>query len=68
MMNENDLTSIGIDLQTLTNEQVIRVSNAERSCRNAKTNWSKEYWHETFKKLCKEYNVMSYYSKMTIGS
>ena len=51
-------------LPNLTSSQIRRLSNAENSCKNALTNWSKDYWFNVFKKLCEKYNAMEYFRKV----
>ena len=52
-----------LDLPNLTPIQIRRISNAETTCKNATTEWSKDYWFKVFKKLCVEYNCMNYFRK-----
>ncbi len=40
-----------------------RIINAERACKNAKSDWGKKYWYDTFRKLCKKYNRMVYFDR-----
>lgn len=44
--------------------QLKRVQNAEKSCRNAETDWAKNYWFNVFKTLCKKYKMMEYFRKV----
>ena len=44
--------------------QIRRINNAETSCKNATTDWAKNYWYNVFKKLCKKYNCMDYFRKV----
>ena len=55
---------IRLQLPKLTPDQVRRISNAERTCQNAPTDWSKNYWFTVFKKLCEKYGCMSYVRKV----
>ena len=32
------------------------INNAVTACKRSQTNWSKDYWHGVFTKLCKKYN------------
>jgi len=52
-----------LDLPNLTPIQIRRISNAETTCKNATTDWSKDYWFNVFKKLCVKYNCMNYFRK-----
>jgi len=55
---------IRLKLPELTPVQIRRISNAEKTCQNATTDWSKDYWFNVFKKLCEKYNCMSYFRKV----
>jgi len=52
-----------LDLPDLSPVQIRRISNAEITCKNATTEWSKDYWFNVFKKLCEKYNCMNYFRK-----
>ena len=52
-----------LDLPNLTPIQIRRISNAETTCKNATTDWSKDFWYNVFKKLCVKYNCMNYSRK-----
>ena len=52
-----------LNLPKLTPDQIKRISNAENACKNANTNWAKNYWYNVFKKLCKEYGCDDYFRK-----
>ena len=52
-----------LDLPNLTPIQIRRISNAETTCKNATTDWSKDFWYNVFKKLCEKYNQMDYFRK-----
>jgi hypothetical protein len=52
-----------LDLPNLTPIQIRRISNAETTCKNATTDWSKDFWYNVFKKLCVKYNCMNYFRK-----
>ena len=52
-----------LDLPNLTPIQIRRISNAETTCKNATTDWSKDFWYNVFKKLCFKYNCMNYFRK-----
>ena len=41
-----------------------RILNAERACKSATSDWGKNYWYNTFKKLCERYNKMSYFNQV----
>ena len=43
--------------------QIRRIKRAEEACKRATTDWSKNYWFNVFKKLCKKYNQMEYFRK-----
>ena len=43
--------------------QTRRIKKAEEACKRATTDWSKNYWFNVFKKLCKKYNQMDYFRK-----
>ena len=38
-----------------------RIKSAETACRNARTDWAKDYWYKVFSKLCKMYNREDYF-------
>ena len=60
------LTTIDIkrlQLPKLTPDQIRRINNAEVTCKNATTNWAKNYWYNVFQKLCKKYGEMEYFRK-----
>ncbi len=40
-----------------------RIKNAETACRNARTNWAKNFWFNVFSKLCKMYGREAYFRK-----
>jgi hypothetical protein len=40
-----------------------RIKNAETACRDARTDWAKNYWYGVFSKLCKMYNREDYFRK-----
>ena len=40
-----------------------RINNAETACRNARTDWAKDYWFGVFSKLCKMYNRENHFRK-----
>tara|TARA_Y100000004_G_scaffold16977_1_gene17567 strand:+ start:1314 stop:1502 length:189 start_codon:yes stop_codon:yes gene_type:complete len=44
--------------------QMRRIKNAESKCKDAETNWSKNYWYNVFQKLCEKYNKMEYFRKV----
>jgi hypothetical protein len=41
-----------------------RIKNAEKACRNATTDWSKDFWYNVFSILCKKYDRMDYFRKV----
>ena len=60
------LTTIDIkrlELPKLTPDQIRRINNAEVTCKNATTNWAKNYWYNVFQKLCKKYGCEDYFRK-----
>ena len=60
------LTTIDIkrlQLPKLTPDQIRRINNAEVTCKNATTNWAKNYWYNVFAKLCKKYGCDDYFRK-----
>ena len=60
------LTTIDIkrlQLPKLTTDQIRRINNAEVTCKNATTDWSKNYWYNVFQKLCKKYGCEDYFRK-----
>jgi arylamine N-acetyltransferase len=44
-------------------EKMRLIQNAERACKNAQSDWAKNYWFSVFEQLCKKYNMMNYYIK-----
>ena len=40
-----------------------RIKSAETACRNAGTDWAKDYWFGVFSKLCTMYNREDYFRK-----
>ena len=40
-----------------------RIKNAETACRNARTDWAKNFWFNVFSKLCKMYDREDYFRK-----
>ena len=60
------LTTIDIkrlQLPKLTTDQIRRINNAEVTCKNATTDWAKNYWYNVFQKLCKKYGCEDYFRK-----
>ena len=43
--------------------QLRRIKRAEEACKRAETNWSKNFWFTTMKKLCEKYGEMDYFRK-----
>lgn len=41
-----------------------RIANAESACREAGTDWAKDYWFGVFSKLCKMYNRQKHFRKV----
>jgi len=48
----------------LTQEQIHRLTNAEVTCRNANSDWAKNFWFNVFQKLCEKYNCMDYFRRI----
>ena len=40
-----------------------RIKNAEKACRDSRSDWAKNFWYKTFSKLCKIYGRESYFRK-----
>ena len=40
-----------------------RIKNAEKACRDSRTDWSKNFWFNVFSKLCKKYDRDDYFRK-----
>ena len=60
------LTTIDIkrlQLPKLTPDQIRRINNAEVTCKNATTDWAKNYWYNVFQKLCKKSGCEDYFRK-----
>ena len=53
-----------LKLPELTSVQIRRISNAERTCQNATTDWAKNHWFGVLKKLCEKYGCMDYFRKV----
>jgi len=43
--------------------QIRRIKRAEEACKRSTTDWSKNFWFTTMKKLCKKYGEMDYFRK-----
>ena len=52
-----------LQLPKLTADQIRRINNAETTCKNATTDWAKNYWYNVFAKLCKKYGCDDYFRK-----
>jgi len=63
MMTSEDVRRL--ELPKLTKEQARRVTNAENTCRNSMTDWAKEYWYNVFFKLCKKYDCLDYFRRIS---
>ena len=50
-------------LPHLTTDQIRRFTNAENTCKIAKTDWSKNYWFNVWKTLCQKFGRMDLYHK-----
>ena len=53
-----------LNLPKLTPDQIRRISNAVTTCKNATTDWSKNYWYNVLSKLCRKYNCENYFRKV----
>ena len=40
-----------------------RIKNAEKACRDSRSDWAKNFWYNVFSKLCKKYDRMDYFRK-----
>ena len=40
-----------------------RIKNAEKACRDSRSDWAKNYWFGVFSKLCKMYGREAYFRK-----
>jgi hypothetical protein len=59
MMTLNDIERI-----TNSKEKVERlINNAVTACKNAKTDWAKDFWFGVFTKLCTKYKRTDLYNK-----
>jgi hypothetical protein len=61
MITEHDLPRL--KLPNLTPVQSKRLTSAENACRNATTDWAKNYWFEVFRKLCTLYGATEYFRR-----
>ena len=52
-----------LQLPKLEPIQIRRINNAEKTCKNATTDWAKNYWYNVFQKLCKKYGCEDYFRK-----
>ena len=52
-----------LHLPKLTPIQIRRINNAEITCKNATSDWAKNYWYNVFSKLCNMYNCNDYFRK-----
>ena len=57
------ITSADIDRIISPDLQMRRIMNAENKCKNAQTDWGKDFWYKTFKALCEKYDKMTYFRK-----
>ena len=62
MITQEDIKRL--NLPNLTPDQIRRISNAENTCKNATTDWAKNYWYNVFAKLCRKYNCEDYFRKV----
>ena len=40
-----------------------RIKNAEKACRDSRSDWAKNFWYNVFSKLCKMYDREDYFRK-----
>ena len=40
-----------------------RIKNAEKACRDSRSDWAKNFWYNVFSKLCKMYGREDYFRK-----
>ena len=40
-----------------------RIKNAEKACRDSRSDWAKNFWFNVFSKLCKKYDREDYFRK-----
>ena len=40
-----------------------RIKNAEKACRDSRSDWAKNFWYNVFSKLCKMYGQEDYFRK-----
>jgi len=64
MITIEDVSRVIPQLKHLSPDQIRRLTNAENCCKLSKTDWSKQYWFDVFKKLCKMYSCMDYFRKV----
>ena len=43
--------------------QLRRIKRAEEACKRSTTDWSKNFWFTTMKRLCEKYGEMDYFRK-----
>jgi len=53
-----------LNLPSLTPDQIRRITNAEKACKNSDTNWTKNFWFNVLNKLCEKYGAMDYFRKV----
>lgn len=39
------------------------INNAAKACKNAESDWAKNFWFSTFSKLCKKFDRTDLYNK-----
>jgi len=65
MMEKVDIERLNMtSLTHLTPIQIKRITNAEQTCRNAMSDWGKDFWFNIFQTLCKKYGAMEYFRKV----
>jgi len=62
MMTNEDMKRL--QLPELTPIQIRRINNAETTCKNATSDWAKNYWYNVLSKLCEKYGCMDYFRKV----
>ena len=70
IMEWNDKQVVAKEYKMLYNEPMIseslkdrRIKNAEKACRESRTDWAKNFWFNVFSKLCKMYGREAYFNR-----
>ena len=53
-----------LELPNLSPDEIRRITNTEKACKNATSNWGKNFWFNTFRILCEKYGAMNYFRKV----